>query len=244
MGQILNAQGQAVDKDGKVKVLPGLDIGDPVTSLDLLGAVGRGLYMAAHQYSRLGGVKGERHVKLMARDVATLAIQGATVGDFASNVLSELSFSLAEAEARIAVLMGLMPEDKVQAAKEADMGVAIEWENRRRLFTMRVPITLRKKERLGLLLADTIKGEAPTQEIFDKVVEEAKAAGLQVEQPSDTAAADGAIPVTVDEEDDDATKTETPADAPAAPALQVVDGGQDAPLQPVLDTARALGPEE
>lgn len=180
MGKLLGPDGREVDSQGNAVAAPGLDMSNPVGSLDLLGAVARANYIMAKQYASLAGVKGERHVKILAKDISGVASQGASVAEFASNCISELAFSLAEAEARIAVIMGAMPEDKVQAAKELDMKVAVEWENRRSLFSGNVPILLRTKKRLGPALAEAIAGSAPTAEDFAKQVEAAKAAGLDV----------------------------------------------------------------
>ncbi len=183
MGKLLGPDGKEVDSKGNAIHAPGLDMSDPVGSLDLLGAVARANYIMAKQYASLAGVKGERHVKILAKDISGVASQGASVAEFASNCISELAFSLAEAEARIAVLMGVVPEEKVQEAKDLDMKVAVEWENRRSLFSGNVPIMLRTRKRLGPALAEAIAGSAPTEEDFKKQVEAAKAAGLDVGGP-------------------------------------------------------------
>jgi hypothetical protein len=135
----------------------------------------------AQQYAAMAGPKGERHVKLLSKDVSGIASQGATVAEFASNVMAELTFTLAEAEARIAVLKGLIPEDKLQEAEKADFGIATEWENRRSLFSSRVPLIIKLKQRIGLALSEAVVGSAPTQEDFDKLKADAAEAGFEVE---------------------------------------------------------------
>jgi hypothetical protein len=196
---------------------------DPVGSLDLLGVLGRGNYVTAQQFAVLAGPEGERHVKILARDVSTLAGQAATVGEFASNVTAELTFTLAEAEARIAVLMGMIPEDNLEAAKAADMKVGVEWENRRRYFSMKVPIGLKKKERIGLILAECMQAPAPTQESFDALLKEAEAVGLKVEKAKPQSEGQDAV-----------AQATAEVDAPSKkPNLQVVDGGKADPAEPV-----------
>ena len=194
---------------------PGLDLRNPVDSLDLLGSVGKSCAIMAHQYNRLAGPKGERNVKVQARDIAGISTQGAMVAEFASNAVAELSFSLAEAEARIAVLMGLMPEDKLEAARKADMDMGTEWENRRTLFSNRVPILLKLKQRLGPALAEAIVGSAPTPEDFEKLKAEAEAAGFnkpELDVNSESGVADPADKIQTQAENSDGTRTEQSPD--------------------------------
>ena len=188
MGVLVGPDGTPVDKEGKPVHVPGLDMRNPVESLDLLASVGKGFYIMAAQYASLAGVKGERHIKMQARDVSSIAGQGATVTDFASNLMAELSFTLAECEARLAVLKGMIPEDKQNDANNADMAVATEWDNRRTFFSFKVPVLLKQKKRIGLGLAESISGSVPTAEDFEKLKAEAEAAGLKVEPPAETPA--------------------------------------------------------
>ena len=205
MGGIVGLDGKPLDKDGNQEEVPGLDLADPVRSLDLLGPVSRGNYQMAHQFNALANSKHNKELRIPAKNVASIAGQAATVSDFASNAVAELAFVLAEAESRIAVVLGMMPEDKLEEAKKADMMVGVDWENRRRLFSMRVPILMRKKERLGLALAEAISGSAPTPEDFAKITEEAVAAGFK--------------PIT---EEDVKKKDEAKADAPGQEVAPVV----------------------
>lgn len=184
MAQLSGPDGKPLELDGEGnrKEAPGLDMANPPQSLELLGSVGRGCYIMAAQYAHMAGPKGERHVKVLAKDLSSVASQGAAVAEFASNVISELAFTLAEAEARVAVLLGSIPEDLLQAAKERDLDVAVEWENRRRLFSGNIAILMKERKRLGPALAEAIAGAAPTEEDFKAQTEAAKAAGLDVQE--------------------------------------------------------------
>lgn len=193
MAQLVGPDGKPVDSKGKPVVLPGLSISDPVMSLNLLGSVARSCYVMANQYGsvRVAGPNGERNIKIAARDIAGLTSQGATVAEFASNIMAELSFTLAESEARIAVLKGLLSEDKIPAGEKADMEVGTEWENRRSLFSNMVPLIIKVNKPLGPALAQAIAGPAPTQADFDKIKEESAKAGL-VKDPAEDAPTEGA----------------------------------------------------
>jgi hypothetical protein len=193
MGKLVGPDGREVTSKGKPVELPGLSMQDPVTSLDLLGSVARSCYIMAQQYAAMAGPKGERQVKLLSKDVSGIASQGATVAEFASNIMAELTFTLAEAEARIAVLKGLIPEDKLQEAEKADFGVATEWENRRSLFSSRVPLIIKLKQRIGLALSEAVVGSAPTQADFDKLKADAEKAGFTTEQPTAPAPGEEAV---------------------------------------------------
>lgn len=215
MGQLSGPDGRPLDKGIDQAENPGLDMSKPGQSLDLLGSVGRSSYIMAAQYAspRVAGPKGERHIKIPARDISSIASQGAAVAEFASNVISELAFTLAEAEARVAVLMGQIPEDKLQAARESDLGVAVEWENRRRLFSGSVAILLKQGKRLGPALALSIAGPAPSEDDFKTQVEAAKAAGLNVVEDAPRAA-----PMAESVPEGATTETESPTqEAPTAP---------------------------
>ena len=216
MGSIVGLDGKALGKDGKPEEVPGLDLADPVGSLDLLGPVARGNYMMAQQYGMLAQSKHNKEIRIPSRNVASIAGQAATVCDFASNAVAELAFTLAEAESRIAVLLGMIPEDKLEEAKKTDMLVGVEWENRRRLFSMRVPVLMRKKERLGLALAQGISGEAPTAEDFAKVTEEAVAAGFKPITEEDVKAQNEAKAKAEAKADDDAPVALSISDVPKA----------------------------
>jgi hypothetical protein len=180
MAQLVGPDGKPVDSQGKQIVLPGLSISDPVMSLNLLGSVARSSYVMSAQYKsiRVAGPKGERNIKIQAQDIATLTGQSATVAEFASNVVAELAFTLAEAEARIAVLKGLLPEDKIAEGEKADMAVGTEWENRRSIFSNSVPLLIKANKPLGPALATAIAGEPPTQADFDNIKEASIKAGL------------------------------------------------------------------
>ena len=235
MSGLVGPDGQPITTEGKPQPFPGLDLRNPVQTLDLLGTIARGGYIMAQQYGALAGPKGERHVKVEARQVSILSSQVANVAEFASNALAELTFSLSEAEARIAVLRGQLAEDKVQAAAEADMTVSTEWENRRRLFSLLVPITLKKRKTIGQALADVVMGPPLTEEDFEKVRKEADELGLIKNEteaseatPAQEAAAEAfqeMVPAS-DPSVADQIQQEEPQNDQSPPKLQVVDGGQ------------------
>lgn len=167
---------------GKPQPFPGLDMQNPVQTLDLLGVIARGGYITGQQFAFLAGPKGERHVKIEARQHAILAQQIAAISEFSSNVLSELTFTLAEAEARIRILEGFVSEDKVQVAKQADADLGVEWENRRRFFALKVGVLIKSRKPIGPALAEIISGSAPGEAEFAGLRKEAQELGLIKEE--------------------------------------------------------------
>jgi hypothetical protein len=189
-GEIVGLDGAPLVSQEAAKAQPvGLDMSNPVDTLDLLGSIARSGYVTAQQMATAAGIKGERHIKLQCRDISGLASQMALTAEFASNALAELSFTLAEAEARVRVLQGFIPEELKEKSAQADMDIAVEWENRRRHFSTRVPVQVKKRLRIGPALAETIAGPVPTKEDFDALLKESIELGLVKQEAVDQAQA-------------------------------------------------------
>jgi hypothetical protein len=178
MAALLGPDGQPVDNQGKPLPLPGLDLRRPVETLDLLGVVAKSGYTQAQVFASQAGIKGERHVKVLCRDVSGLASQMAVVSEFAANALSELTFTLAESEARIKSLMELVPKERADDAAKSEHDVSVDFENRRRYYSARVPLLVRQKKRIGPALAEAIAGPVPTEADFNKMRDEAIELGM------------------------------------------------------------------
>ena len=190
-GDLVGLDGAPLASKGSPKPQAvGLDMSNPVDSLDLLGSIARSGYVTAQQMASAAGIKGERHIKLQCRDISGLASQMALTAEFASNSLAALRLTLAAAAARVRTLQGFIPEDLKETMAQADMDIAVEWENRRRNFSTRVPIQIKKKERIGIALAEAIAGPAPTKEDFDALLVESVKLGLITQEAVDKAQAD------------------------------------------------------
>src|SRR5665213_175349 len=187
---LVDLHGNPLDsKTGEPEQGPGLDMSNPTVTMDVLGLLGRQFYTTAYQFNQLAGPKNERHQKVLCADISNLARQAAAVVDFASNVLSEMTFGMLESEERIRVIKKMNADviytavdvtEEIAACKQkvedADIEIGAQWHNRRMMFVNRIPALVRLQQSLGKALLEVCAGPAPTKEDFDRVVAETKAA--------------------------------------------------------------------